>query len=86
MRRRHGGIGVQSEHIEIAVTRNELADRFGLLVDADERYPRHLAWPLPLLTGVGGEGKGPVEGHERFVDGRSVRCGPGPVVHEICQQ
>ena len=36
-----GGVGEQSEHIQIAATRHALADLFGLLVDGGERYPRH---------------------------------------------
>jgi hypothetical protein len=34
-----GGVGEHSKHIEIAATCHELADRFGLLLNADERYP-----------------------------------------------
>src|SRR5882757_1585578 len=34
----------------------------------------------------GGEGEGPVQGHERFVNRRSVRGGTGVVPHKICHQ
>lgn len=34
----------------------------------------------------GGEGEGPVQGHERSVDRRSVRGGTWLVPHKICHQ
>src|ERR1700728_155132 len=38
---------------------------------------------FPWLFRVGGEGEGPVQGHERFVDTRSVRGGPWLVAFEV---
>src|SRR5271166_3978986 len=38
---------------------------------------------VPLLFGVGGEGEGPVQGHERLVDRRPVWGNPGLMTNVI---
>src|SRR5258708_657771 len=40
-----GGVGEQSEYVAVAATRDELADRFGLLFDVGERNARHRLTP-----------------------------------------